>query len=57
MSNKGRGKQLNAVNFYIIKIPLEHLPKEQVYDLYSLRWQMEFIFKTWKSFFRIHQCH
>ncbi|HDR3312962.1 TPA: transposase [Bacillus cereus] len=33
---------------------MEYLPKEQIYDFYSLRWQVELIFKIWKSFFRIH---
>lgn len=48
---KERSKRLSAINFYITNIPLEYLPKEQVYDFYSLRWQIELIFKTWKSFF------
>lgn len=53
---KERSKRLSAINFYVTNIPLEYLPKEQVYDFYSLRWQIELIFKTWKLFFRIHQC-
>ena len=28
----------------------------QVHDWYSLRWQIEILFKTWKSFFHIHHC-
>ncbi|GMR63821.1 IS4 family transposase [Bacillus cereus] len=54
---KEHSKRLSAINFYIINIPLEYLPKEQVYDFYSLRWQVELIFKTWKSFFHIHHCN
>ncbi|MEB8736449.1 MULTISPECIES: IS4 family transposase [Bacillus cereus group] len=54
---KERSKRLSAINFYITNIPLEYLSKEQVYDFYSLRWQIELIFKTWKLFFRIHHCN
>ena len=37
-------------------IPTEWVPKEKIYDLYSLRWQIELLFKIWKSWFRIHRC-
>lgn len=30
---------------------------EQVHDIYSLRWQIEIVFKTWKSLFGINHCH
>ncbi|MBD2786774.1 transposase, partial [Xenorhabdus sp. 3] len=39
---------------YITNIPSEYVSKEAIYDFYSLRWQIEIIFKTWKSIFRIH---
>lgn len=51
---KEGSKRLSAINFYITNIPSEYPSKEQVYDFYSLRWQIELIFKIWKSFFRIH---
>lgn len=35
----------------ISNIPCELLPAEKVYTLYMLRWQIELIFKTWKSVF------
>ncbi|CDN33610.1 unnamed protein product [Bacillus thuringiensis DB27] len=29
---------------------------KQVHELYSLRWQIEIVFKTWKSLFDIDHC-
>ncbi|MXQ54939.1 transposase [Shimazuella sp. KC615] len=30
--------------------------KERVHELYSLRWQVEVVFKTWKSFYQLDRC-
>lgn len=31
---------------------------EQVHELYTLRWQIKIVFKTWKSLFNIdHHCN
>ena len=49
-----RTKKLQGINVYITNIPLEYVSKEAIHEFYSLRWQIEIIFKTWKSIFRIH---
>ncbi|MBD0382856.1 transposase [Paenibacillus sp. WST5] len=49
-------KRLTGINVYITNIAWEIVSKERVHDLYSLRWQVEIVFKTWKSFFQIHLC-
>lgn len=51
-----RSKRLSAINVYITNIPPEYVPTEDVHSLYSLRWQIEILFKTWKSFFGIDHC-
>lgn len=44
-----------SFNMYVTNIPQEMVKKEEIYDLYSLRWQIEILFKTWKSLFGIHR--
>ena len=44
----------NTINIYITNIPISILSKEQIHDIYSLRWQVELMFKIWKSIFKIH---
>jgi len=51
-----RTKLLQGITVYMTNIPTEWVPKEKIYDLYSLRWQIELLFKIWKSWFRIHRC-
>lgn len=53
---KERSKRLSAMNVYITNASLEDVPTEHIHDLYSLRWQIELLFKTWKSFFEIDHC-
>lgn len=44
-----------TINMYVTNIAQEQLEKEEIYPLYSLRWQIEILFKTWKSLFKIHR--
>ncbi|MFC0273972.1 IS4 family transposase [Metabacillus herbersteinensis] len=53
---KERSKRLSAMNVYISNLPAEEVPTGHIHDLYSLRWQIELLFKTWKSFFKIDHC-
>ncbi len=44
-----KSKELSIVNIYITNVSSEIIPKEIVYLIYSLRWQIEIIFKILKS--------
>ncbi|MDZ5609127.1 IS4 family transposase [Bacillus pseudomycoides] len=52
-----KSKRLTEINVYITNIPWEIVPMEQIHEIYSLRWQIEIVFKTWKSLFGINHCH
>ena len=43
-----------SINIYITNISVETMDKEQLHDIYSMRWQIELMFKIWKSIFKIH---
>jgi len=43
-----------GVNVYITNVPEKVLDTEQIHDVYSLRWQIEIMFKIWKSIFNIN---
>jgi hypothetical protein len=58
--NKKKGHQTTLdyksrarFNLFITNIESEDLPSEEVYTLYKLRWQIELIFKIWKSIYGI----
>ncbi|WP_342045043.1 IS4 family transposase [Bacillus sp. OTU530] len=53
---KERSKRLSAMNLYCTNIPAEYVEASRIHDFYSLRWQIEILFKTWKSLFSIHVC-
>ncbi|MEH6976188.1 IS4 family transposase, partial [Bacillus pseudomycoides] len=56
MKYSPRSKRLSGINVYMTNTSTDVVPMEQVHDWYSLRWQIEILFKTWKSFFCIHHC-
>ncbi|MGS0413908.1 IS4 family transposase [Bacillus mycoides] len=66
-TKKKMPKSASRVNLLVTNTPSEILPATEVYAFYSLRWQVEIVFKTWKSIFSIHvnkrmklerfQCH
>ncbi|MGE7431689.1 IS4 family transposase [Bacillus thuringiensis] len=56
MKYSPRSKRLSDINVYMTNTPTDIVPMGQVHDWYSLRWQIEILFKTWKSFFQIHHC-
>ncbi len=45
----------NSINAYITNVPIQVLEPTQVHELYTLRWQIEIMFKVWKSIFKINQ--
>ncbi len=51
-----KSKRLMGMNVYITNTSLEEVPTNYVHSLYSLRWQIEILFKTWKSFLKIDEC-
>jgi hypothetical protein len=55
IKNTSKHRQMHPVYAYITNTSSEEVAKETVYPLYSLRWQIEIMFKVWKSIFRIHR--
>jgi hypothetical protein len=54
--NKRRGYKVSesykitaALNLFITNIPSEWITTDKVREVYGLRWQVELVFKTWKS--------
>ena len=43
-----------SINIYITNISVETIGKEELHDIYAVRWQVELMFKIWKSIFKIH---
>lgn len=59
---RSRGRQLSAdtiflaaFNFYVTNAPSYLLPASCCRFLYGIRWQIELVFKAWKSHLQIHK--
>lgn len=57
-TRKGKAKSEKTMNLlgiciFITNIPNEILTANQFHEVYSLRWQVELIFKTWKSIYNM----
>lgn len=46
-----------GLNLFVTNVEREKCTASQVYDLYTLRWQVELVFKTWKSVMKLHKIH
>jgi len=42
-------KTRSKLNIFITNIPSEILDSQQIHEVYTLRWQIELVFKVWKS--------
>lgn len=52
--SKSSRDSLDAVNVFATNVPPKLLETALVQKIYSLRWQIEIMFKIWKSLFKIH---
>ena len=46
-------KKLMAYNIFITNIPEQIVPAQKIWKIYSSRWQIEIMFKVWKSIYQI----
>jgi len=61
IANRGKlGKDAQegaCLNLFVTNIEKEKCDASAIYQLYTLRWQIELIFKTWKSILKVHKIH
>ena len=43
----------SQVNLFVTNVPGDYCSADQIYQLYKIRWQVELMFKTWKSVLKI----
>jgi len=52
---KEEKREIAKFGFMITNLSKDSYPKEQIYPIYSLRWQIELEFKNWKSILEIDE--
>lgn len=61
IANRGALSKLaeesSCLNLFVTNIERDKCTASQTYGLYTLRWQIELIFKTWKSILQLHKIH
>lgn len=50
-------EESSCLNLFVTNVEKDKCTAKQTYELYTLRWQIELIFKTWKSILRLHKIH
>jgi len=50
-------EESSCLNLFVTNIEKDKCTAKQTYELYTLRWQIELIFKTWKSILQLHKIH
>jgi len=46
-----------GLNLFVTNVEGHKCSAHEIYELYTLRWQVELVFKAWKSVMRIHKIH
>lgn len=52
---QAKTKEMSAYGMYITNLPIE-IEKDDIYQIYSLHWQIELFFKVWKSTMHLAAC-
>lgn len=53
--SKERADLWNGINIYATNISEKKINAHEIHELYTLRWQIELMFKVWKSLFKINK--
>lgn len=46
-----------GLNLFVTNVEGHKCSAHEIYELYTLRWQVELVFKAWKSIMRVHKIH